>query len=186
MTRRDKGRRHHSWSAAELGYIREKAGRVPAREIRRDLRLSKRQFDSAVYLMRKNGEPISTRCFTPRTVICPSCGCARSLFGREGICEPCRLRRRLSEVEADCSALLAALPVSERETYGETEAERGGRASDPMPVRRPTAGLDPYRAAKAEEDYDLAMERWAARQLRRRLKAAQKRKERIAKKIRRK
>ena len=183
MTRSDKGRRHHSWSTAELDYIREHAGRVPAREIRRALKLSKNQFDNAVRTMVANGERISARCFTPRTAVCPSCGCARSLFGKEGICEPCRLRRRLAEVEADCSALLAMLTASERETYGGTEAERGGRASDPMPVRRPTAGLDPYRAAKAEEDYDLAMERWASRTLRRRLKAAQKRKERISKKV---
>lgn len=182
MTRSDKGRRHHVWRESELAYIRERAGRVPAREIRRALRLSKNQLDNAVRLMVARGERVSLRCFVPRTAVCPSCGRARSLFGRDGICEPCRLGRRLSEVESDCAALLALLPAAERERYAETEAERGGRP-EPMPRRPPTAGLDPYRAARAEEEGDLAAERWAVRALRRRLRAAQKRRERISKKV---
>lgn len=182
MTRRDKGRRHHSWRTAEFDYIREYAGKIPAREIRRNLRLSKNQLDNAVRLMVARGERISLRCFTPRTLICPACGCARTRFGREGICEPCRLRRRLGEVEAECAGLLPLLSPADRATYERTEAKRES-SSEPMPVRRPTAGLDPYRAARAEEDYDVAVERWQVRELRRRLKAAQRRKERISKKV---
>ena len=182
MTRSDRGRRHHVWREGELAYIREHAGRVPAREIRRALKLSKNQLDNAVRLMVANGERVSLRCFTPRTAVCPACGHRRSLFGREGICEPCRLRRRLAEVEADCAALLALLPADERERYAGTEALRGGRP-EPMPSPRPTAGLDPYRAARAEEDHELAMERWAVRALRRRLGAARKRRERISRKV---
>lgn len=182
MVRSDAGRRHHIWRESELEYIRAHAGKVPAREIRRALRISKSQLDNAVRLMRAHGEAVSLRCFTPRTAVCPSCGCARSLFGSEGICEPCRLSRRLSSIEADCSMLMLMLPPSERAVYEETEAERESSA-EPMPRKRPTSGLDPYRAAKAEEEYDLAMERWASRTLKRRVRAAQKRKERISKKV---
>ena len=41
MTRRDKGRPHRAWRKADLDRIAELAGKVPAREIRRELRLSK-------------------------------------------------------------------------------------------------------------------------------------------------
>lgn len=182
MTRSDAGRRHHRWRESELAYIREHAGRVPAREIRRALRLSKSQLDNAVRLMRARGEAVSLRCFRPRTAVCPSCGCARSLFGREGICEPCRLRRRLAEIEADVAALLPLLGPEDRAVYERTESARESRV-DPMPVKPPAGGLDPYSAARAEERYDLAMERWLSTQLRRRIKAAQKRKDRISKKL---
>lgn len=39
MTRADSGRRHKWWRESELAYIREHAGRVPAREIRKALRV---------------------------------------------------------------------------------------------------------------------------------------------------
>lgn len=42
--------------------------------------------------------------------------------------------------------------------------------------------MGPYDRAMAEERHDIAMERWQAARLRRLLKAAQKRKERVSKK----
>ena len=46
VTRRDKGRPHRAWRKADLDRIAELAGKVPAREIRRELRLSKNQLDT--------------------------------------------------------------------------------------------------------------------------------------------
>ena len=77
---------------------------------------------------------------------------------------------------------MAELTPEQRAVYEMTEAERESRA-DPMPKKPPTDGMDAYERAKAAEDYDEAMERWAATYLKRKVKAAQKRKERIQKKV---
>ena len=184
MTRRDAGRPHKWWTERELAYIRERAGRVPAREIRRDLRVGARQLESAVRSMRLRGEDICLRSYRRRTLICPACGCRRALFGRDGICEPCRRARQLAELEGRISDLLALLPPGERRVYEETESGREARAVDPMPSPPRTAGMDRYRRDRAEDEYDMAVERWQARRLKRLVRAAQKRKERIARKVR--
>lgn len=183
MTRADSGRRHKWWRESELAYIRERAGKVPAREIRKALRVSREQLKGAVRWMRARGEDVDLRCFSPRTLVCPSCGMARTLFGAEGICEPCRLSRRLAETEAEIAGLLPLLSAPDRATYERTEAKRETRC-DPMPASPRTAGMTAYERARAEERHDIAMERWQAARLRRLLKAAQKRKERVSKKVR--
>lgn len=183
MTRADSGRRHKWWRESELAYIREHAGRVPAREIRKALRVSREQLKGAVRWMRARGEDVDLRCFSPRTLVCPSCGMARTLFGAEGICEPCRLSRRLAETEAEIAGLLPLLSAPDRATYERTEAQRETRG-DPMPATPRTAGMTAYERARAEEAHDMAMERWQAARLKRLLKAAQKRKERVSKKVR--
>lgn len=181
MTRADSGRRHKWWRESELAYIREHAGRVPAREIRKALRVSREQLKGAVRWMRARGEDVDLRCFTSRTLVCPSCGMARTLFGSEGVCEPCRLARRLAETEAEIADLLPLLSPADRATYERTDAQRETRG-DPMPASPRTSGMGPYDRAMAEERHDIAMERWKAARLRRLLKAAQKRKERVSKK----
>lgn len=181
MTRADSGRRHKWWRESELAYIRDHAGRVPAREIRKALRVSREQLKGAVRWMRARGEDVDLRCFTSRTLVCPSCGMARTLFGSEGVCEPCRLARRLAETEAEIADLLPLLSPADRATYERTDAQRETRG-DPMPASPRTSGMGPYDRAMAEERHDIAMERWQAARLRRLLKAAQKRKERVSKK----
>ena len=183
MTRADSGRRHKWWRESELAYIREHAGRVPAREIRKALRASREQLKGAVRSMRARGEDVDLRCFSPRTLVCPSCGMARTLFGAEGICEPCRLSRRLAETEAEIAELLPLLSAPDRATYERTEAQRETRG-DPMPATPRTAGMSAYERAVAMERHDIAIERWQAARLKRMLKAAQKRKERVSKKAR--
>ena len=181
MTRADSGRRHKWWRESELAYIRDHAGREPAREIRKALRVSREQLKGAVRWMRARGEDVDLRCFTSRTLVCPSCGMARTLFGSEGVCEPCRLARRLAETEAEIADLLPLLSPADRATYERTDAQRETRG-DPMPASLRTSGMGPYDRAMAEERHDIAMERWQAARLRRLLKAAQKRKERVSKK----
>ena len=67
----------------------------------------------------------------------------------------------------------------------ETEAEKGSRVYDPMP-KPPTYSNPPtrYQRRKDEEAHDRAMEQWEARRIHRELKAAQKRKERIQRRLR--
>lgn len=75
-----------------------------------------------------------------------------------------------------------ASPLDERDTYEKTEAETESRR-DPMPKAPNTEGLSYYERAKAEEAHALACEECLAGNLRREIKAAQKRKERISKKV---
>ena len=79
------------------------------------------------------------------------------------------------------SDLMAQLTPEQRAVYEKSEAQRESRA-DPMPRKPPTDGMDRYEKARASEEYDAAMEKWAEAYLRRRIKAAQKRKERIQEK----
>ena len=101
-------------------------------------------------------------------------------MGSEGICEPCRRRRQLTKVQGRISDLLAKLPPEERAVYDATEAETES-GWDPMP---PPPSLADLERARAEEAREIAVEDWLARNLRRQVKAAQKRKERIEKKVR--
>lgn len=173
------GRR--TWTTGDLKRVAELAGTVPPRELRRRLKLSRGQLDHALRTLRAMGVRVTTRCYVPRLATCPSCGRRSATLGTEGICEPCRLERRIAAAEAEAAALLARLPPGERAVYEATESIRESRA-DPMPPPVDAAGLDAYEAARAEEERDAAMERWAAARLGRRLRAARKRLERIRKK----
>lgn len=180
MTR--KGARQRSWTTAELRFLRKNAGRMPRRELSRCLKRGAAAVKQQAYRMRATGEDVDLRCFEPRLSTCPSCGALRSRMGSEGICEPCRRRRQLAKVQGRISDLLAQLPPEERAVYGETEAETES-TWDPMPPPPSLAGLSRYERARAEEAREIALEDWLTRNLRRQVKAAQKRKERIQKKL---
>lgn len=171
-----------TWTTGDLRRVAELAGTMPERELRRRLRLSKNQLRYAVSTLRKMGVAVSTRYWEQTLEQCPSCGRMSATLGRHGICEPCRRRRQLAEIEARIADLLKQLPARQRAIYETTEAETGSSA-DPMPKAPRTEGMDAYEKARAEEAYDAEVERWAAGYLMRRVKAAQKRKERIQKKV---
>lgn len=167
-----------AWTTGDLKRVAELAGTMPERELRRRLRLSAGQLRYAVRALRRMGANVTTRYYEPRLGTCSSCGCRRATVDRHGICEPCRLRRQLAEIEWRISDLMERLTPEQRAVYERSEALRESRA-DPMPRMPPTDGMDAYERARASEEHDAAMERWLAAYLRRRVKAAQKRKERI-------
>lgn len=171
-----------TWTTGDLKKVAELAGTMPERELRRRLKLSSNQLAYAVRTLRSMGINVTTRYYEPHLETCPVCGCRRATLGEEGICEPCRLKKQLSDIEWRISDLLMRLTPEQRAVYERTEAERESK-SDPMPQQMPTDGLNRYERAKASEEYDAAMERWMATYLKRRVKAAQKRKERIQKKV---
>lgn len=177
-----KGGKVRPWTVADERYLLEHAGRIPKREICRHLKRSGEAVTQKAKHMRKRGLAIDLRCHKSRLSPCPACGCLSGHMGRDGFCEPCRRRRQLAEIEARTAGLLRRLPPEERETYAVTEAETASRP-DPMPRCPDTSGMSYYRRALAEERHALAMEEWAAANLRREIKAAQKRKERIQKKV---
>lgn len=178
-----RGARCRPWSVSEVRYLVESAGRVPKRDICRHLRRSSRSVECKAYHLRKEGVPVDLRHHEPRLSSCPACGRLSGRMGRDGFCEPCRRRAQLAEVHARIAELLALLPPEERATYEATEAEVESRR-DPMPPPPPTAGLSYYAMARAEEAHELACEEALTRNLMREVKAAQKRKERVEKKVR--
>ena len=175
-------RQPKAWTTGDLKKVAELAGTMPSRELRRRLKLSKGQLEYAARVLRRMGVNVTLRHYEPRLETCPVCGCGRSTLGKEGVCAPCRLRRQLARIEWEVAELMARLDPEQRAVYERTEAQRASRA-DPMPRPRALDGLDRYERARASEEYDEAMERWMADYLGRRVKAAQKRKERIQRKV---
>ena len=180
MTR--KGAKQREWTTAELRYLRENAGKMPRRELSRALKRGAKSLERRVARMREEGEDVTLRCFVSRLETCPHCGALRSRIGADGICEPCRRRRQLAKVHGRIAELLAQLPPEERAVYDDTEAETES-AFDPMPPPPRLDGLTAYQRARAGEAREIALEDWLSRNLRRQVKAAQKRKERIQKKL---
>ncbi len=179
------GAKRSDWTTEEVRFLLDNAGRIPQREICRRLKRSRKAVEHMASRLRKQGHAIDLRCYQSAATTCPACG-RRSFTAREtGICRPCTLRRRLTATDGQISDLMARLPPEVRAIYEETEAETGSRAVDPMP-RRAFYATKPtnYQRLKDEDEYDRAMEDWEARRIHRELKAAQKRKERIQRKLR--
>lgn len=173
------------WTAREVRFLLDNAGAMPQRDICRNLKRSAKAVERMASRLRMQGYEIDLRYYEPQTMTCPACG-RRSATAREtGICRPCTLRRRLAATEGAISDLMRRLPADARAIYEETEAEKGSRVYDPMP--KPPAYSNPptrYQRRKDEEAHDRAMEQWEARRIHRELKAAQKRKERIQRRLR--
>ena len=144
-----------TWTTGDLKRVAELAGTMPERELRRRLKLSGNQLAYAVRTLRRMGVNVTTRYYEPRLETCPVCGCRRATLGKEGICEPCRLKKQLADIEWRISELMRDLTPDQRAVYEQTEAERESRA-DPMPQPRPTDGLNSYERAKASEDLPQA------------------------------
>lgn len=180
-----RGAKKSEWTYAEVRYLLDSAGGVPKREMCRHLRRSGKAVERMASRLREQGHAISLRCYQPTTIICPACGRSSATAKETGICRPCTLRRRLAATEGQIAELMHRLPPNVRAIYEDTEAEKGSRAFDPMP-RAPYYAEPPtrYRRLRDEEAYDRAMEEWEARRVQRELKAAQKRKERIQRKLR--
>lgn len=176
-----KGATCRHWTTQEIAYLEENAGLIPKRDICKHLRRSSRSVARMAERLREKGVNIELRCYQSSLVTCPSCGALRGSIGKDGICEPCMRREQLAAIQSRISTLLPLLPQAERDTYHETEAELESYA-DPMPKDPKTLGMSRYWAAKLTETYELALEAWTVRNLRRQIKAAQKRKERIEKK----
>ena len=179
------GARRSDWTYEDVRFLLDNAGRIPKRDICRRLRKSAKAVESMAYRLRKRGHAIDLRCFEPSAIVCPSCGRSSLTAKDTGICRPCTLRRRLAATEGQIADLLHRLPPDTRAIYEDTEAEKGSRAFDPMP-KMPAYAEQPtrYRRLRDEEAFDRDMEEWEARRIQRELKAAQKRKERIQRKVR--
>lgn len=177
-----RGAKRNEWSYGEVDYLRKHAGVIPMREICLHLKRGHNAVKQQAYRMRQAGEAIDLRYFESKLECCPSCGNLSATLDRTGFCEPCRKRQQLQTIQARISELLQRLPVEMRDIYADTEAETES-ARHTKPKRPHIKGMSAYAKARANERYAVEIEAWESANLFRRIKAAQKRKERIEKKV---
>ena len=170
---------HRDWTIYETLFLIEYAGAVPLGMLAIDLRRDPR--DVAREAARLG---LSTAYAGTPLLWCDECARWRGALDRSGRCPVCRQRALNRENEARTAALLAALSAEARETYSNTEAERAPRKRDPKPKPPDTSQLPPRDAVAAETAYLAALGEWEYRAEHRHGKAVQKRKERIAAKVR--
>lgn len=178
-----KGARRNEWTTEQVAYLIESAGRVPKRDICAHLKRSSKSVERMAARLREQGHPVTLRYYESRLTLCPMCGHMRYTATENGTCEPCRRREQLEAIQARIAELWPFLTQEQRDVYEQTEAETESR-NDPMP-RAPEipAGWSEYRRQRAREDWLIACELALARNVMREVKAAQKRKERIEKKV---
>ncbi len=173
-----KGSRRNDWTVSEEQFLIANAGKLPKREICQMLRRSSESVRQKAKALRRQGVDVCLRYYRPTLEPCPHCGNLSGTIDRSGKCEPCRRRDQLATIQLRIADLLSP---EARATYERTEALLESK-SDPLPEPPDTDGMSGYRKAYAEEAHARAVEACVSRNLRREVKAVQKRKERIEKK----
>lgn len=176
-----KGSKRNDWTVSEEQFLIANAGKMPKRDICQMLKRSSNSVKMKAMALRKSGVDICLRYYRPTLEPCPACGKPSGTIDKSGMCEPCRRRDQLAGIHARIADLLPLLPPEERDLYERTEAKVESK-SDPLPEMPDTTGMTAYQRAHAEEVHAIAVETCVSGNLRRAVKAAQKRKERIEKK----
>ena len=167
------------WTIYETLFLAKYAGAVPLRMLAADLRRTPQDVAEEAARLELSLEYAGTPLYW-----CDECANWRVKLDASGRCRVCRKRELNQRNESKIAVLLAALPPDVRETYADTEAERGCRKREPKPSCPDTRGMAPRDAVAAESAHLAALDDWEYRQEHRRGKAVQKRKERIAAKVR--
>lgn len=170
------------WTTSEERYLVENAGRIPKRDICKHLKRSAASVRHKAAELRDQGVAIDLRCYQADAATCPACGALRATIDQTGFCEPCRRQNQLTDIESRIANLLPYLPPEERSIYSDTEAERESRI-DAKPQAPDVSRLSHYQADRLMALWELDTEQWLISNLKRRVKAAQKRKERIQEKL---
>lgn len=170
------------WTTSEIAYLLKHAGCISLNDICQQLGRSATSVKHKASWLRDQGYIIDLRHYESHLETCPACGCLRSTLGRDGICEPCRRRSQLEAIHRRIAYAYRLLPQDDRDRYSDTESCTESRI-DPIPEPPSYKGLTPYERSKTRDKYEIALETWAITNLQRQIKAAQKRKERICKKI---
>lgn len=169
------------WTESELAFLIENAGRMPRKMLCKRMGRSSDEIEAVVARLRKIGYPISLDVET-----CPMCGRRAPIVYSLGICKPCQYRRAYGKTQREIADMLPLLTAEDRATYEDTESDLGSRVHDDMPTPspKPAPNATPAELMAYEDAQCKAMADWEARRIHRKLKAAQKRKERIARKAR--
>ncbi len=165
-----------------MQFLRENAGKVPKRDICQMLKRSSASVSRKAAELRWQGGCPSLKYYVPTMEPCPSCGKLSATINRTGMCEPCRRRDQLAGIHAQIADLMAQLTPEDRDTYERMESKVESTL-EPLPEPPDTSRMTPYRRAYREEMHAAKVEQVVASNLRRQVKAAQKRKERIREKV---
>ncbi len=158
-----KGSPRRDWTTGDIAYLMDTAGRIPRRDICRELKRS----NGAVKMASKR-LGLSLRCHIPRLVWCDECASWRShVDARTGKCRVCSMRDRIAGREDACSDALAAMTPAQRAVYEESESLRQTRRQPtrPKPQKRESCPVSRYERSKAEADWLLAIEQWEYKRL---------------------
>ena len=179
MTKRQRMR----WTTAKTDYLVRNAGIESVDELADCLECTPEAVKQHAKRIRRAGQHVSLHRKPKGMRICHGCGKRRSLFASGGICRACELEGQLARIKERQASLMKIMPAEARARYAKTESRL---ASDPLPKPKPkrTAGMTPEERARAAEERERALEAWEIGCLNRRIKAAQKRKERMEKKCR--
>lgn len=166
-----------TWTEWQLRYLLRNAGRIPTKNLCENLERDPAEVERVTARLRALGYPVSLT-----LAVCPTCGAIAPLLDM-GICEACKNAKLLNRIDDAQSLVLQLLSGEDRAIYLDTEAEKASRKYDPMP--KPTHPLDesnPVEVMRAEDKTLSDLAEWRARLINRELRAAQKRKERMARK----
>ena len=177
-----KGAKARPWSVSDVQFLIANAGKLPKRDICQMLKRSSASVRRKAEDLRKAGIEVDLRYYRPTMEPCPSCGNLSATLDSHGMCEPCRRREQLAVIEARIADLMPRLTPEQLDIYERSEAKRGSRI-DPVPDPPVTDGLTPWKKGYRIEAHAKEVEATVAGNLRRAVKAAQKRKERIEEKV---
>lgn len=177
-----KGSKRNDWTVAEEQFLIVNAGKIPKRDICQMLKRSSKSVERKAAWLRNKGCHVDLHYHRPTLEPCPWCGKPSATIDRTGRCEPCRRRDQLAAINARIAELWPHLTPEQQRKYEEEEAKIES-TKDPLPEAPSLEGLPLHRRDRLEENHARSVEAVVAKNLRREVKARQKRKERIQKKI---
>lgn len=179
MAEESKGK-PQAWTEWQLRYLLRNAGRIPADTLCENLERDTAEVERVTARLRTLGYPVSLT-----LAICPTCGEMAPLKQWSGICDACNQQRLYRRTLNKSAEVFRRLTPKDRATYEDCDAETGGRKFDSLPL--PTlvcSDADVVERMRAEDAALTARAEWRAKRIERKRRAAQKRKERMMKKVR--
>lgn len=159
-----KGQPKREWTAQELAWLAEHAGKLPLQAIAGHLGRTQGAVKQAAL---RAG--VSLSCGVPQLAWCPRCATWRSAVAPEGTCRVCREQDKLDGRRAACEQALAAMTPEQRSRYQAAERWRGPRRREARPAPDAPAPSPPSSRSRrlARQRHLLALEDWEWRRLRR-------------------
>lgn len=164
-----------TWTTTEDGVILKHRGKLSVEEIAELLGRS----TNAVEVRARRKKIGSLRHRKRELVWCSKCSAYRTRINKFG-CPVCNVKMSLHDKRSEEARLYALLPQDSKErkrpqTHGSYKSKR--------PIPTDTKGMDAYSRIRAEEYHSIAVERWELTNIRRELRAIQKRCERYCREI---
>lgn len=156
------------WTTAEERFVRDNAGALPAEEMADALGRSYRAVVVHAARMRAGGRLgayLAVRreeAYVSDLVECVECHRPRSSVDADGVCRVCRAEQRREERRAEMERAFWNLPRPLRENtrcgFDVTRDRLRSRKDHGRPPAPDVSGMDRFHAAKALDDYALALE----------------------------